>query len=78
MTVIESKVKRSYWKNVALSAVPDLLVCWAAMKIMDGGAEVFFGTLIALQVLYLALWITQRVELVFVLDHQPLDDEQPH
>lgn len=57
MTVIESKVKRSYWKNVALSAVPDLLVCWAAMKIMDGGAEVFFGTLIALQVLYLALWI---------------------
>ena len=48
MTVIKSKVERSYWKNVALSAVPDVLIAWAAMRLMDGGAEVFFGTLIAL------------------------------
>ena len=55
MTVIISKVERSYWKNVALSAVPDVLIAWAAMRLMDGGAEVFFGTLIALQAVYLAL-----------------------
>jgi hypothetical protein len=53
----ESKVKRAFWKNAVLSAVPDLLVSWAAMKIVDGGAEVFFITLIGLQVVYLALWI---------------------
>ena len=57
MTIIKSKVERSYWKNAALSAVPDVLVAWAAMRLMDGGAEVFFGTLIALQALYLALWM---------------------
>ncbi|MCA1455936.1 hypothetical protein I6F35_22475 [Bradyrhizobium sp. BRP22] len=57
MTVIKSKVERSYWKNVALSVIPDLLIAWAAMRLMDGGAEVFFGTLIALQAVYLALWI---------------------
>ena len=57
MTVIKTKVERSYWKNVALSAVPDVLIAWAAMRLMDGGAEVFFGTLIALQAVYLALWI---------------------
>ncbi|WP_342733200.1 hypothetical protein [Bradyrhizobium sp. B117] len=57
MTVIKSKVERSYWKNVALSAIPDLLIAWAAMRLMDSGAEVFFGTLIALQAVYLALWI---------------------
>jgi hypothetical protein len=57
VTVIKSRVERSYWKNVALSAIPDLLIAWAAMRLMDGGAEVFFGTLIGLQVVYLALWI---------------------
>jgi hypothetical protein len=57
MTVIKSKVERGYWKNVALSAIPDVLIAWAAMRLMDGGAEVFFGTLIALQGVYLALWI---------------------
>lgn len=57
MTVIKSRVERSYWKNVALSAIPDLLIAWAAMRLMDGGAEVFVGTLIGLQVVYLALWI---------------------
>ena len=57
MTIIKSKVERSYWKNAALSAVPDVLIAWAAMRLMDGGVEVFFGTLIALQAVYLALWI---------------------
>ncbi|MHC2575988.1 hypothetical protein ACVI1J_002298 [Bradyrhizobium diazoefficiens] len=57
MTVIKSKVERSYWKNVALSVIPDLLIAWAAMRLMDGDAAAFFGTLIALQAVYLALWI---------------------
>lgn len=61
MTVIKSKVERSYWKNAALSAVPDVLIAWAAMRLMDGGAEVFFGTLVALQAVYLALWIKRSV-----------------
>ncbi|MCP2214230.1 hypothetical protein AB7M42_008783 [Bradyrhizobium diazoefficiens] len=57
MTIIKSKIERSYWTNVALSAIPDVLIAWAAMRLMDGGAETFFGTLIALQAVYLALWI---------------------
>jgi hypothetical protein len=61
MTVIKSKVERSYWKNAALSAVPDVLIAWGTMRLMDGGAEVFFGTLIALQAVYLALWIKRSV-----------------
>jgi hypothetical protein len=61
MAVIESKVKRSYWKNAALSFIPDLLIAWAVMKYNDGGAEAFFFTLIALQAVYLLLWIKRSV-----------------
>jgi hypothetical protein len=61
MTVIKSKFERTYWKNVALSAVPDVLIAWAAMRFMDGGAEVLFGAFIALQAVYLALWIKRSV-----------------
>jgi hypothetical protein len=61
MAVIESKVKRSYWKNAALSFVPDLLIAWAVMKYNDGGAEAFFFTLIALQAVYFALWVKRCI-----------------
>lgn len=57
MTIIKSKVERSYWKNAALSIIPDLLIAWAVTKFMDGGAEVFFGTLVGLQALYCLLWV---------------------
>jgi hypothetical protein len=61
MAVIQSKVTRSYYKNVALAFIPDLLVAWAVMKYLDGGAEAFFFTLIALQAVYFALWVKRSV-----------------
>ena len=61
MAVIQSKVTRSYYKNAALAFIPDLLVAWAVMKYLDGGAETFFFTLIALQAVYFALWIKRSV-----------------
>jgi hypothetical protein len=61
MAVIESKIKRSYYKNLALAFIPDLLVAWAVMKYLDAGAEAFFFTLIALQAVYFALWVKRSV-----------------
>ncbi|MCK1402701.1 hypothetical protein IVB45_22640 [Bradyrhizobium sp. 4] len=61
MTVIKSKVERGFWRNAALSAIPDLLLAWAMMKYMDGGAETFFFTLLALQAAYLALWAKRSI-----------------
>lgn len=61
MTVIKSKVERSYWKNAALSVIPDLLIAWAVMKYFDSGWEAFLGTLVGLQVVYFALWIKRTI-----------------
>jgi hypothetical protein len=61
MAVIQSKVTRSYYKNAALAFIPDLLIAWAVMKYMDGGAETFFFTLIGLQAVYFALWVKRSV-----------------
>ncbi|MCA1527354.1 hypothetical protein [Bradyrhizobium yuanmingense] len=61
MTVIRSRVERSFWKNAALSAIPDLLIAWAFMKYTDGGAETFFFTLIALQAAYFTLWAKRSI-----------------
>ena len=49
MAIIESKIKRSYWKNAALSFIPDLLIAWAVMKYNDGGPAAFIFALIALR-----------------------------
>jgi hypothetical protein len=76
---MKSKVERSYWKNVALSAVPDLLIACAAMRLTDGGAEVFFwGAHCAASRVFSVMDKTKRVGLASVLAHQSFDDEQPH
>lgn len=54
-------MERSFWKNAALSAIPDLLIAWALMKCTDGGVETFFFTLIALQAAYFTLWAKRSI-----------------
>jgi hypothetical protein len=61
MTVIKSRVERSFYKNLVLAFIPDLLIAWAVMKYMDGGAETFFFTLIGLQAVYFALWVKRSL-----------------
>jgi hypothetical protein len=47
---------RTYVLNMVLAFVPDLFVCWVAMRLTDSGWSGFFITLIALQAIYFFFW----------------------
>lgn len=47
---------RTYVLNMVLGSVPDLIVCWAAMRLTDSGWSGFFIALVALQAVYLFFW----------------------
>ena len=47
---------RTYVLGMALGSVPDLVICWAAMRLTDSGWSGFFIALVALQAIYLFFW----------------------
>jgi hypothetical protein len=53
------------WSKVFINAmigwVPDLLIAWGYSKFVDGGWPEFWTAIIALQALYLALWLKKAV-----------------
>lgn len=47
---------RTYFLNMFIASVPDLIVCWAAARLTDSGWYGFFITLIVLQAIYFFFW----------------------
>ena len=43
--------------NILLGFLPDLAIAWAISRFTESGQQGFWYTLLALQVLYLLLWI---------------------
>jgi hypothetical protein len=47
--------------GAALGCVPDALIAWAYVKLVDGGWSEFWYAIIVLQALYFALWIKRAL-----------------
>src|SRR5260370_41024993 len=43
--------------NIFLGFLPDLAIAWAVSNLTDSGQQGFWYTLLALQILYLLLWL---------------------
>jgi hypothetical protein len=59
--VFESKLKRTWWVNLFLAFIPDLLIAIVLAAIFEGGLIGFIGAFIGLQFLYLLIWIKTSV-----------------
>jgi hypothetical protein len=57
MVQIKSKQERTFFANVMLNGVPDLLIAWAATFYLGTGVIGFFGVLIGLQCVYFLIWL---------------------
>ena len=55
--LIQSKVKRTYWRNVLLNSVPDLAVAAVIAYLVDGGWWICVAAYFSLQALYLLVWL---------------------
>ena len=52
---------RSYGLGMAISLVPDLIICWATARLTDSGWSGFFITLVLLQAIYFFFWLKQAL-----------------
>jgi hypothetical protein len=52
---------RAYFINIALAFIPDLLICWTAMKLTDNQWSSFWIAFIALQAIYFFFWLKTAV-----------------
>lgn len=52
----ESRQKRTFWANLVLGSVPDVLIAGLLASVLNGGMVGFVAALVGLQVLYLAIW----------------------
>ena len=55
--LIQSQIKRAFWRNIALGTLPDLLIAAAAAYYFDSGLLGFVAVYLGLQAIYLAIWI---------------------
>lgn len=53
----ESRIKRNYLLNIALSFIPEILISWLIAYVFETGVSGFFITLIGLQLLYILIWL---------------------
>jgi hypothetical protein len=52
---------RTYLWGVVIGSVPDLIICWVAMRLTDSGWSGFFITYAVLQGIYLFFWLKTAV-----------------
>jgi len=48
---------RTYLWGMVVGNIPDLVICWIAMRLTDGGWSGFFITYVVLQAIYLFFWL---------------------